>query len=126
MLVRARECPGPAPCAGSSPTGAQARAIEGSLHVKTPEPPDNVTDGLYTAVEPDGRVKFIMARRRKAVANITGREPFATLDGVRMAKYRMFFASTKAEQELGYRSRPYVEGIEGALRWFRDAGYLRS
>jgi hypothetical protein len=41
------------------------------LHVKTPEPPDNVTDGLYTAVEPDGRVKFIMARRRKAVANIT-------------------------------------------------------
>ena len=62
----------------------------------------------------------------EAVANVTGREPFATLDGVRMAKYRMFFASTKAEQELGYRSRPYVEGIEGAVRWFRDAGYLGS
>jgi dihydroflavonol-4-reductase len=60
------------------------------------------------------------------MANVTGREPFATLDGVRMAKYRMFFASTKAEQELGYRARPYVEGIEGALRWFRDAGYLGS
>jgi len=58
------------------------------------------------------------------IANITGREPFATLDGVRMAKYRMFFASTKAEQELGYRARPYAEGIDGALRWFRDAGYL--
>jgi dihydroflavonol-4-reductase len=43
-----------------------------------------------------------------------------------MAKYRMFFASTKAEQELGYRPRPYAEGIEGALRWFRDAGYLGS
>jgi len=39
--------------------------------VKTPEPPANVTDGLYTAVEPDGRVKFIMARRRKPLANIT-------------------------------------------------------
>jgi dihydroflavonol-4-reductase len=62
----------------------------------------------------------------EAMANVTGREPFATLDGVRMAKYRMFFASTKAEQELGYRARPYVEGIEGALRWFRDAGYLGS
>jgi dihydroflavonol-4-reductase len=62
----------------------------------------------------------------EAMANVTGREPFATLDGVRMAKYRMFFASTKAEQELGYRPRPYVEGIEGALRWFRDTGYLRS
>jgi nucleoside-diphosphate-sugar epimerase len=55
-----------------------------------------------------------------------GREPFATLDGVYMAKYRMFFASTKAEQELGYRSRPYVEGIEDAVRWFLDAGYLGS
>ena len=61
----------------------------------------------------------------EAVANVTGREPFATMDGVRMAKYRMFFESTKAERELGYRSRPYVEGIEDAVRWFRDAGYLR-
>jgi dihydroflavonol-4-reductase len=62
----------------------------------------------------------------EAMANVTGREPFATLDGVRMAKYRMFFASTKAEQELGYRSRPYAEGIESAIRWFRDVGYLGS
>ena len=46
----------------------------------------------------------------EAVANVTGREPFATLDGVHMAKYRMFFASTKAEQELGYRSRTLYRG----------------
>ena len=62
----------------------------------------------------------------EAVANVTGREPFATLDGVYMAKYRMFFASTKAEQELGYRSRRYIEGIDDAVRWFRDAGYLST
>jgi dihydroflavonol-4-reductase len=62
----------------------------------------------------------------EAVANVTGREPFATLDGVHMAKYRMFFASTKAEQELGYRSRRYTEGIDDAVRWFRDAGYLST
>jgi dihydroflavonol-4-reductase len=62
----------------------------------------------------------------EAVANLTGREPFATMDGVRMAKYRMFFESGKAERELSYRSRPYVEGIEDAIRWFRDAGYLHS
>jgi dihydroflavonol-4-reductase len=60
----------------------------------------------------------------EAVANVTGREPFATLDGVHMAKHRMFFASTKAERELGYRSRTYIEGIEDAVRWFRDAGYI--
>jgi dihydroflavonol-4-reductase len=62
----------------------------------------------------------------EAVAKVTGREPFATLTGVYMAKQRMFFDSTKAEQELSYRSRPYVEGIEDAVRWFRDAGYLGS
>jgi len=62
----------------------------------------------------------------EAVANITGREPFATLNGVYMARHRMFFASTKAEQALAYRSRPYFEGIEDAVRWFRDRGYLDS
>src|SRR5215470_14753171 len=62
----------------------------------------------------------------EAVANITGREPFATLNGVYMARHRMFFASTKAEQALAYRSRPYLEGIEDAVRWFRDRGYLDS
>ena len=62
----------------------------------------------------------------EAVAKVTGREPFATLDGVHMAKYRMFFASSKAERELGYRSRHYAEGIDDAVRWFRGAGYLGS
>jgi dihydroflavonol-4-reductase len=62
----------------------------------------------------------------EAVAHFTGREPFATRDGVHMAKYRMFFASAKAEQELGYRPRTYIDGIRDAVRWFRDAGYLDS
>lgn len=60
----------------------------------------------------------------EAVARITGREPLATLDGVYLARYRMFFTSTKAERELSYRSRPYIAGIQDALQWFRAAGYL--
>jgi dihydroflavonol-4-reductase len=36
----------------------------------------------------------------------------------------MFFASTKAERELSYQSRPYIQGIEDAVRWFRAMGYL--
>jgi dihydroflavonol-4-reductase len=62
----------------------------------------------------------------EAVANVTGREPFATMDGVRMAKYRMFFESAKAEQQLGYKARPYIEGINDAIGWFRAAGFLSS
>jgi dihydroflavonol-4-reductase len=62
----------------------------------------------------------------EATASFTGREPFATLDGLYMARHRMFFTSAKAEQALVYRSRPYTQAIEDALRWFRDHGYLSS
>jgi hypothetical protein len=51
-------------------TGAPIQQ-EGEAPVKTPEPPEDVSDGLYTAVETDGRVKFILARRKKPVGQIT-------------------------------------------------------
>jgi dihydroflavonol-4-reductase len=60
----------------------------------------------------------------EAAAAITGREPFITLDGVYMARHRMFFVSTKAERELSYHTRPYIQGIKDAVGWFRSAGYL--
>jgi dihydroflavonol-4-reductase len=60
----------------------------------------------------------------EAVAHVTGREPFTTVDGLQMAKYRMYFSAAKAERELGFRARPYIEAIEDAIQWFRDAGYL--
>src|SRR5262249_56347239 len=49
---------------------------------------------------------YPLAYAAEAGARITGREPFVTLDGLRMAKVRMFFSSAKAEQELGYKARP--------------------
>jgi dihydroflavonol-4-reductase len=57
-------------------------------------------------------------------ARLTGGEPFATVDGVRMAKKKMFFSSAKAESELGYRVRPAVEALRDALAWFRANGYF--
>jgi dihydroflavonol-4-reductase len=57
-------------------------------------------------------------------ARWSGREPFATRDGLRMARHHMFFSDAKARQDLGYASRPYREGIVDAISWFRQAGYL--
>jgi dihydroflavonol-4-reductase len=57
-------------------------------------------------------------------ARVTGREPLLTLDGLRMAKHRMFFTSAKAERDLGYRARPAEQGIRDAIDWFRRAGFL--
>jgi dihydroflavonol-4-reductase len=66
-----------------------------------------------------------VALAAEAVARVTGREPLATLEGVRHARERMFFSTAKAEHELGIRARPYQAALADALDWFRDAGYLR-
>ncbi|CDY75077.1 Dihydroflavonol-4-reductase [Caballeronia glathei] len=57
-------------------------------------------------------------------AKFSGREPFVTVDALRMSKNKMYFTSAKAERELGYRARPYREGLRDALDWFRANGYL--
>jgi dihydroflavonol-4-reductase len=62
----------------------------------------------------------------EATSRFTGREPLATLEGVRHARERMFFSTTKAEQELDVRARSYMEALADALAWFRSAGYLSS
>jgi dihydroflavonol-4-reductase len=69
-------------------------------------------------------VALPVAYAAETMAWFTGREPFATLDGVRMAQYRMFFTAAKAERDLGFRARPYLQGLEDAINWFRQAGYL--
>lgn len=68
---------------------------------------------------------YPIAYGAEAMARFTGREPFATVDGLRMAKYKMFFSSAKAQRELAYRSRPAAEALADAYRWFELAGYLR-
>jgi dihydroflavonol-4-reductase len=68
---------------------------------------------------------FPLAMAAEFGARLTGREPFLTRDALRMAGHHMFFTSVRAERELGYSARPYRHAIEDALRWYRDAGYLR-
>ncbi|MDE2630574.1 MAG: NAD-dependent dehydratase, partial [Alphaproteobacteria bacterium] len=67
---------------------------------------------------------FPLAYAAEAAARLTGKEPFVTVDALKMAKYRMFFSSAKAERELGYSARPYRQALVDALAWFRMAGYL--
>jgi dihydroflavonol-4-reductase len=69
---------------------------------------------------------FPIAYGAEAIAHFTGREPFVTTTGLKLAKDRMFFTSAKAERELGYRARPYGEAIAEAIAWFRQNGYLKS
>ncbi|MEQ8320074.1 MAG: NAD-dependent epimerase/dehydratase family protein [Rhodospirillales bacterium] len=56
---------------------------------------------------------------------MTGRgEPFATVDGLRMSKKKMFFSSKRAEDDLGYRHRAGADALADAVDWFRENNYL--
>ncbi len=65
---------------------------------------------------------YPLAVLAEAVAQVTGKEPFLTVDALKMARHHMFFSSAKAERELGYQARPFVEALKDALDWFRHEG----
>jgi dihydroflavonol-4-reductase len=54
-----------------------------------------------------------------ALAGITGREPRAPIEAVRMARTKMFVSTEKAERELGYRPGPVEDALLRAVEWFR-------
>lgn len=67
---------------------------------------------------------YPLAIGAEAAAHLTGRTPFVTREGLRLARKFMFFSDAKARRELGYTTRPYTEGLADAIAWFRGAGYL--
>ena len=64
------------------------------------------------------------AHAAEAWARLSGREPFATADGIRIARKTMYFSSAKAKARLGYAPRPAAEALADAVAWYRDNGYL--
>jgi len=67
---------------------------------------------------------YPIALGAEAAAHLTGRTPFATREGLRLARKFMFYSDAKARRELGYVTRPYAEGLADAIAWFRKAGYV--
>src|SRR5579863_597528 len=59
-------------------------------------------------------------------ASLTGQEPRAPLDGVRMARKKMWVRNDKAARELGYSARPAVEALRRAAEWFQANGYCED
>lgn len=66
---------------------------------------------------------FAFALASTGWARLTGRPPRAPLEGVRMARKKMFVASEKARRELGYEPRPIDGALRRAVEWFRANGY---
>jgi dihydroflavonol-4-reductase len=58
------------------------------------------------------------------VARVTGGTTRVTVEGVRMARKRMFFSSEKAARELGYQWRAPTQAFADAVSWLREQGLL--
>jgi dihydroflavonol-4-reductase len=71
------------------------------------------------------KMLYPIAYGAELLATFRGVEPFITSDGLRMARHHMFFDDSKARRELGYVSRPYVQGLADAIAWFRAHGRLK-
>ncbi len=56
-------------------------------------------------------------------ARVTGVEPRAPLDGVRMARKHMWVSHDKAARELGYNPGSAEQALRKAVEWFRSNNY---
>jgi dihydroflavonol-4-reductase len=57
-------------------------------------------------------------------ANLTGVEPRAPLDAVKMSRKKMFVSLDKAKRELGFNPGPVDGALKRAVDWFRANGYV--
>ena len=58
------------------------------------------------------------------LAHLTGKPPLAPLEGVKMARKKMFVSHAKATQELGFSPSPIEGALRRAIDWFRANGYV--
>ena len=66
-------------------------------------------------------VAFVM----ESWARLSGTgQPRVTVDGVRLAKKKMYFSSERAREELEYSPRPVDKAFRDAIDWFDRNGYL--
>ena len=55
-----------------------------------------------------------------------GAQPFVPLEGVRMARERMFAQSDKARRDLGFHAGSVRDALGRSVEWYRQGGYLTS
>jgi dihydroflavonol-4-reductase len=69
-------------------------------------------------------VAYVAGLASTGWANLTGHEPRAPLDAVKMARKKMFVSQDKAKRELGFNPGPVDGALKRAVDWFRANGYV--
>lgn len=68
-------------------------------------------------------VAYLSGLVSTAWAGVTGNEPLAPLEGVRMARKKMWVKQDKSVRELGFEPGPVDEALRRAVHWFQSNGY---
>ena len=83
---------------------------------------------LSGVAAPTTRIPYAVAFAAGAVstawARVSGQEPRAPLDAVRMSRHKMWVSTRKAAEELGFKASPAEVGLGKAVDWFRTHGYV--
>ena len=71
-------------------------------------------------------VALMAAYGGNVYGRLTGHEPQATLDGVRMARLPMLYESRKSVEQLGFPQTPIPTAAREAVEWFNTNGYIHT
>jgi dihydroflavonol-4-reductase len=64
------------------------------------------------------------AYAENTISRILGREPQVPVEGVKIARHKMFVDCSKATRELGFAAGPVSAALERAVNWYETNGYL--
>jgi dihydroflavonol-4-reductase len=85
-------------------------------------------EGISGIPAPKFQIPYVVAYAAGVVttawANVSGAEPRAPLDAVKMARKKMWVRHAKAAAELGYTPGPATVALRRAVEWFRANGYV--
>jgi dihydroflavonol-4-reductase len=60
------------------------------------------------------------------LSRLTFREPQIPVEGVKIARHKMFVDCSRAQRELGFRPGPVAAALERAVRWYEANGYVSA
>jgi dihydroflavonol-4-reductase len=57
-------------------------------------------------------------------SRLLGREPGIPVEGVKIARHKMFVDCSRAQRELGFKAGPVAAALERAVHWYAANGYV--
>ncbi len=61
-----------------------------------------------------------------ALSRLVGKEPGIPVEGVKIARHKMFVDASRTRRELGFQPGSVAAALERAVRWYQANGYVRA